>query len=163
MRPSELDFLQPEPGIPRVSWLILAAGIALAGLATLHYQDCSEALAEQRHIAARLDAGAHPRTAAPVTAEADAVLAQRNWNDLLNRLETSLGKDISLTTLAVDGRRGLVDVQGASADSDAMFAYLERLRGDAGFATAALRKHERRDDDPAMPMRFTIRLQWGQP
>lgn len=164
MRPSQLDFQRPAPTIPVLSWLLLATGLVVAGLALARYQDTRAALTEQQQRADRAEPRAARRIAAPVaTVGPEAVLARRDWNGLLDRLETSLADDVSLLALDLDGRKGQAELRGVCADSAELFAYLERLRSQAGLTSAALQQHELRDDDPARPLSFLIRAQWDSP
>jgi hypothetical protein len=43
-----------------------------------------------------------------------------------------------------------------------MLSYIESLKGDANFKSVQLASHLLREDDPQMPVRFTLLLGWRE-
>lgn len=163
MRPRDLDFLRPLPATPRVSWLLLAVGVAVAGLALTRYQEVSADLARERQAARQATPSPRSLPARSAAAGNDAALLARDWNGLFDGLERSLPDDIALLELEADGRKGVLALTAETTDAQAMLGYLQRLRDEAGLQAAVLRNHAVRQDDPEAPLRFAVRAPWGQP
>ena len=156
----ELDFLAARPRPPLAAWLLLAAGLGLAGLAGNRYLALAETQAalEQEHPAAV----AKPKRAAAVGDPFDAARS-RSWDALLRGLEArrpAKGADqIALLSLRGDAIRGEAQLTAEARSEVAMLAWLKALR--TRFADASLVQHSVQKDAEQQPLRFDIRLHWG--
>ena len=155
----ELDFLRTRPRHPPAAWLLLLAGLALAGLAGQRYQQLDNqlaALAPPPPPAARSATSVRPR------GEVVAAMAPaRAWGDLLNRLESGRPKQIALLSLRGDALRGEARISAEARTEADMLAWLMALRGDPGFADASMTHHELLDEEGRHPVRFELQLHWG--
>jgi len=162
-----MDFLHPLPARPRIAWLILLAGVVFALMTLPRYQDVSEALTLERLAGSQPDPA--PVAAAGTAPALSSRLLGRNWNALLNGLETSLPDKVALLELEIDADKGVLDLVAETPESPAMFDYVRRLRDQAGHTGAVLRHHAVDREDPeapeasAAPIRFAVRIPWRQP
>jgi hypothetical protein len=166
MRTLTLDFLHPFPRPHWAGWLLLAVGLGLAVWAGWQGRQAQAALDEavsavpQSAVAAtsrpvRATAG-EAQTAARAAREQLAV----RWGDLLVRLETHRPKRIALVALEADERKPEATLTAEARTVKDMLAYIEQLKGEAGFTSVTLASHAVQEGDPQQPLRFVVRLAW---
>ena len=154
---AEPDFLQTRPRPPLVAWLLLAVGLGLAALAGTRYT----ALAEQ------LDTLSVPETTVSAKPRGARVVASpeasaRPWGDLLNRLESQRPKQIALLSLRGDALRGEARITAEARSPADMLAWFKALRADPDLHEVSLVRHELQVEDEQQPLRFELRLAWGE-
>jgi hypothetical protein len=155
----EPDFLQTRPRPPLAAWLLLAAGLGMAGLAGHRYTALADQLAAMQATAPAPGATpARPRRAS-VSASQDT--PARPWGELLNRLEQQRPKQIALVSLRGDALRGEARITAEARSEADMLAWHKTLRTDASFSDASLVQHTVQEEDGQRPLRFEIRLGWG--
>jgi len=166
MRSLRLDFLHPHPRPHWAAWLLLAAGLGGAAWAGWHGQQVQRAL-DQAVAAAPQPAAATARSPARATASEEltaAHLAREQlavpWDDLFVRLETSRPARIALLGLEADARKAEATLTAEARTAKDMLAYIEQLKGKAGFASVTLASHTLQESDPQRPLRFILRLVW---
>lgn len=167
MRALKLDFLHPLPRLHWASWVLLAAGLALAGWTGWQGEQARRALAEAVAAAPASVATAVPRRAAgrPASSEAgstDAARAQlaTPWGELFSRLEANRPARIALLALDADARKPDATLTAEARSVKDMLAWIELLKGEAGFRRVTLASHAVQEDDPQRPVRFVVRLEW---
>jgi Tfp pilus assembly protein PilN len=167
MRALKLDFLHPHPRPGWPAWLMLAAGLALAGWTAWHDGQLDRAIAAQLAEQSRLNATPRLARAARVasapgqagTVQADEQLSLP-WNALLSRLEKVQSRQVALLSLEADGRKTEATLTAEARSLNDMLAYIETLKRDAGFRSVTLSSHVLREEDPQLPYRFVLRLGW---
>lgn len=82
------------------------------------------------------------------------------WDDLFVRLEASHPKRIALVALEADARKPEATLTAEARSAKDMLAYIEQLKGEAGFASVTLASHIVQEGDPQQPLRFVVRLVW---
>lgn len=82
------------------------------------------------------------------------------WADLFVRLETNRPKRIALVALEADARKPEATLTAEARTAKDMLAYIEQLKGEAGFASVTLASHALQESDPQQPLRFVLRLVW---
>ncbi|MDD5391048.1 MAG: hypothetical protein PHD37_17055 [Gallionellaceae bacterium] len=152
---AEPDFLQTRPRPPAAAWLLLAAGIGLTALVGARQATLAEQLAT-------LTVTAPPAVAKPRPERGIVATPARPWGELLNRLESQLPKQIALLSLRGDAARGEARITAEARGTADMLAWFDSLRA-AGFGDATLVQHEVQLETERQPVRFEIRLDWGQP
>jgi hypothetical protein len=166
MRTLTLNFLHPLPRPHWAAWALLAAGLGLAAWAGWQGEQAQRALDEAVAAAPRpLAAAARrplPEAAGDAQSAAGAAREQLAvpWGELFVRLEASLPKPIALVALEADARKPEATLTAEARTAKDMLAYIERLKGDAGFASATLVSHALQEGDPQQPLRFVVRLVW---
>ena len=166
MRTLRLDFLHPLPRPHWAGWLLLAVGLGLAGWTGWQGRQLQAALDDAVAAAPRQAAGTTRRPArATAGEEQTAARAAREqlalrWGDLLVRLETSRPKNIALVALEADARKPEATLTAEARTANDMLAWIEQLKGEAGFASVILASHAVQESDPQQPLRFVVRLVW---
>jgi hypothetical protein len=166
MRTLRLDFLHPLPRPHWAAWLLLAAGLGLAAAIGWKGQQVRHALDEAVAAAPRQPAAAAQRSSRTRPAGEPAVASQAReqlavpWGDLFVRLETHRPKRIALVALEANERKPEATLTAEARTAQDMLAYIERLKGEAGFASATLASHAVQEGDPRQPLRFVVRLVW---
>lgn len=82
------------------------------------------------------------------------------WSGLFVRLESSRPKRIALVALEADARKPEATLTAEARTAKDMLAYVEQLKGEAGFASVTLASHAMQEGDPQRPLRFVVRLVW---
>lgn len=163
-----LDFLHPLPRPHWAAWLLLAVGLGLAAWVGWQDQQVVRALA----VAAAESPA--PRTPPPAqratraatgeaqTGAAESAQAQlaTPWGELFGWLETNRPARIALLSLDADARKADVTLTAEARSVKDMLAWIEQLKGEAGFHSVTLASHTVQDADPQRPIRFVLRLGW---
>ena len=166
MRTLRLDFLHPLPRPHWAGWLLLAVGLGLAGWTGWQGRQLQAALDDAVAAAPRQAAGTTRRPArATAGEEQTAARAAREqlalrWGDLLVRLETSRPKNIALVALEADARKPEATVTAEARTAKDMLSYIEKLKGEAAFASVTLASHALQEGDAQQPLRFVLRVVW---
>lgn len=82
------------------------------------------------------------------------------WGELFVRLETNQSKGIALVALEADARKAEATLTVEARTAKDMLAWIEQLKGKAGFASVTLASHALQESDPQQPIRFVLRLVW---
>jgi len=167
MQSLKLDFLHPFPRPHWAAWALLAAGLGLATWVgwkdrqTQHALDVAVATAPTPVAdAARRPASARAGEEQTVALQAREELAMP-WGELFVRLETNPSKGIALVALEADARKAEATLTAEARTAKDMLAWIEQLKGKAGFASVTLASHALQESDPQQPIRFVLRLVWG--
>jgi len=164
---------------PALLWGLALLGLVLAGSAalSLHAQTQERAAlqAEIDQVSARLAARRQAQAAreqarpealiSPVQAQAmNAVIAQLNtpWSAMLNAMETASMGPVALLEFNPDPKSHLVKGVAEARHSDAMIAFIERLKAQTAFNGARLSRHEYAEQDATQPIRFEFELIWSE-
>lgn len=156
-------------------WPLLALGV-LSGLGVLTnlwaLQHEMAPLGQELHaLQQRLsDRVARPRqiVASPITpvqaVAVNAAIGQLNlpWSEVLDAVEDASGPRVALVELTPDARRKMLRGVAEAATSDAMIAYIERLKAQALFTSVLLVKHEINEQDKNKPVRFQFEALWQE-
>lgn len=166
MRSLQLDFLHPIPRPHWAAWLLLAAGLGLAAWVGWQGRLAQHAL-DEAVVAAPQPTAAAARRPARATAGGEQTVALQAreqlavpWGELFVRLETNRPKRIALVALEADARKPEATLTAESRSAKDMLAYIEQLKGEAGFASVTLASHAVQEGDPQRPLRFVLRLVW---
>jgi len=168
MRSLKLDFLHPFPRPHWVAWVLLVAGVGLAAWIGWQDQQVVRALAV---AAAESPAPRTPpvsrRAARAATGEAQTGAAESAqaqlatpWGELFGRLENNRPGRIALLSLEADARKSDATLTAEARSVKDMLAWIEQLKGEAGFHSVTLASHTLQEDDPQRPVRFVLRLGW---
>ena len=166
MRTLRLDFLHPFPRPHWAGWLLLAAGLGLATWVGWQGQQAQAALDEAVAAAPHPVAAAARRPAAATASEEQTAARQAReqlaipWGELFVRLETNRPKEIALVALEADARKPEATLTAEARTAKDMLGWIERLKGEAGFASVTLASHALQESDPQQPLRFVLRLVW---
>lgn len=179
MKRLSIDFVRPgwRRTLLRTSlatWLVAAAGLLLCAM--LAVQACLrwQALQAGQGTLAGLQldaerqrrAPAQPQRIPPGQAQAvNRAISQMNlpWRALLDDLERITPDDIALLSLEPDAAARQLKCVAEARDSDAMLAYMERLKKSDFLESAILVHHEVLEQDPGRPLRFQFEAHWPDP
>jgi hypothetical protein len=158
----ELDFLRTRPATPAVSWLLLAAGVAMAVLAGNRYLVLGDDLARAKaHAAGRPGQARVPAVPAPAAPGPDAGLLALSWGELFARLEAGRPAGIAFLSLEADGRKGSLNLTAEARNEKAMLDYLAALRQPGGFRGVTLSGHSAMvAAGGGESLRFVVRMDW---
>jgi len=166
MRTLRLDFLHPFPRPHWAGWLLLAAGLGLAVWVGWQGRQAQDALDEAVAAAPKPVAATARRPASAMASEEQTAALQSGeqldmpWGGLFVRLETNLPKGIALVALEADARKPEATLTAEARTAKDMLAWIEQLKGKAGFASVTLASHALQESDPQQPLRFVLRLVW---
>ncbi|MHB1187817.1 PilN domain-containing protein [Thiobacillus sp.] len=163
----KLDFLHPFPRPHWTAWLLLAAGLGLAAWVGWQDQQVGRALAvaAAESPAPRMPPAARRASRAEpgedqVAAESSRVQLATPWGGLFVRLESNRPKRIALLALEADARKPEATLTAEARSAKDMLAWVEQLKGEAGFRSVTLASHTLQESDPQQPIRFVLRLVW---
>jgi len=173
MRPLDLDFLR-RPVASAVGWLLLAAGLLLAGLGWAVQQriDAQTALAAAELARLQKEQGGEIRQAPLSRAETlaqQASLAEMRrvsaalnlpWNELFATLEALPLEDVALLSLTPDARKRLVRISAEARNLDAMLEFHRRLEESERLSDVSLLDHEVLVKVAERPIRFNLLATW---
>jgi len=166
MQSLKLDFLHPFPRPHWAAWALLAAGLGLATWVGWQDRQAQHALDEAVAAAPKPIANAARRPASATASEEQTVALQAReqlavpWGELFVRLETNQPKGIALVALEADARKAEATLTAEARTAKDMLAWIEQLKGKAGFASVTLASHALQESDPQQPLRFVLRLGW---
>ena len=169
-----LDFLGRQQRPSKLGWLLLVAGVALAGWQILVYsqllQANSELHSELQSTLDRLHINKQDVKRQPTVtpqertalAQARAATAQLNypWDSLLNLVQTVQLPDVALLALDPKNRNGQIRLTAEAKDAPAMMRYLTGLQQNPLLLNAYLTTHQVQVQQPGTPVKFQILAQW---
>ncbi len=155
------------------SWVLLAVGLALCAAAgvvggkMLARQQADDALLEAARVRANVPVAVAvvetgPRISELQAASVNAAVMQLNlpWRALQDAIGAATPPAIAMLALEPDARKRSMKITAEAKSSDAMIAYVEKLKEQELFAGVALTRHEINEQDPARPIRFQIEAEW---
>ena len=172
-----LDFLGGQRRSSKLGYLILLAGVALAGWQLLDYSQMLQANAELRSELQSALARLHgtdrdvknqpaltPRERTSM-AQARALSAQLNypWASLFNLIETAQHPDVALLALDPKSRSGQLRLTAEAKNASSMMAYVSGLQNNPLLQNALLTTHQIQIQQPGTPLKFQILAQWKGP
>lgn len=175
MKPLPLDFAPRSVqrtlhATPLVWWFLLAAGLLLclsAAFAITRLSDQQKQFQHQQRLQQEKHASAPAASKQAVIAPAQATavnnaVMQLNlpWRDLHEAIEQGTPKDVALLSLDPDPATRSLRIIAETRSSDAMLAYVEKLKQQPFFVSAVLVKHEVNEQDPNQALRFQVDAQW---
>ena len=170
----QLDFAQAAPRSPKLGWLLLVAGAALALLCLTEVADALAAKASYREALSGLQTspatpqarpqpkeGRDPREAARNLASRQVSASLHSpWADLLEAIEATPKDSVALLSIEPSAVKRTVRITAEAGTSQAMLAHLKTLQSDARLADVSLISHERRTQVPGAPWRYQIQGSW---
>jgi Tfp pilus assembly protein PilN len=176
-----IDFAPPgfQRTLHRTStrtWILGAVGLALCvaagvqGARLLARQDADDALLAAARARANVPvvvavASTGPAISEQQAAVVNAAVMQLNlpWRALQDAIGAATPPTIAMLALEPDARKHSMKITAEAKNSDAMIAYVEKLKEQELFANVALTRHEINVQDPARPIRFQIEAEWIAP
>jgi Tfp pilus assembly protein PilN len=178
MRKMRIDFAAPgwRRALYRAHPAALAGcalGLALcAGAAAYGYQMAqqqrarAEQLGEQKQRQGQQGGAALAAKVQMPEAQSKAINAavlQLNlpWRDMQEAVGEATPASIALLALEPDPNKQVLKISAEAKNPDDMIAYIEQLKQQEFFVSAALVRHEINDLDPNRPVRFQVEAQWS--
>ena len=84
------------------------------------------------------------------------------WADMQEAVGAATPPAIALLALEPDPGKQLLKISAEAKNADDMIAYIEQLKEQEFFTSAALVRHEVSELDPNRPIRFQVEAQWGR-
>ena len=158
------------------AWVLGAVGLALCvaaavlGARMLARQKADDALLDAARARASVPvvvalANAAPRISQQQAGAVNAAVMQLNlpWRALQDAIGAATPPTIAMLALEPDARKRSMKITAEAKSSDAMIAYVEKLKEQELFAGVTLTRHEINEQDPARPIRFQIDAEWVAP
>jgi hypothetical protein len=82
------------------------------------------------------------------------------WDELFKAVESSSGSHITLLALEPDFERKQVKIGGEANSYKTIMKYITELEKQEVFGAVYLQNHDIRQDDPDMPVRFSLLANW---
>lgn len=158
----DADFAQRRARAPRLSWLLLVAGVAAGTIAAIEAQRGLEALralqAQAGQVAQRIErvrAAGRPAQRSAADRVADSALRgdaerierdlNRRWSQVLDALEADGSPEVKLVQLSFDEQFKRAQVQIEAKTLGDVFRYTQRLAAAEQIGAVTLVQHEWRD------------------
>lgn len=161
--PLELDFIV-APRRPRLAGIgVMVLAVAVAGM-LLHKQWEAQQRLQRLEAADNLLRTSPAPRAVPrerldeQVKSAQAVVRQLAlpWAELIDSLERSAMRDVSVLHVQPDAQQRLMRVTAEARGEAQMLEYLRRVSAARGFSEVHLLSHQVREDDPARPIQFSL-------
>lgn len=161
--PLELDFVA-APRRPRLAGLlVMAAALAVAGTLAHRYSETQQRLQRLQASDSLLRAAPAPRAVPRERLDeqvksAQAVVRQLAlpWAELIDSLERSAMREVSVLHVQPDAQQRLMRVTAEARGEAQMLEYLRRVGAARSFAEVHLISHQVREDDPLRPIQFSL-------
>lgn len=85
------------------------------------------------------------------------------WDELFKAVESSSGSRVTLLALEPDFERKQVKISGEANNYKTIMKYITELEKQEVFGAVYLQNHDIRQDDPDMPVRFSLLANWKEP
>ncbi|WP_338758441.1 hypothetical protein [Massilia sp. METH4] len=85
------------------------------------------------------------------------------WRSLEDAIGSATPANIALLALDPDPKKQLLKITAEARNSDDMVGYVQVLKQQELFVSAALVRHEIGEQDPGRPIRFQVEAQWRAP
>ena len=85
------------------------------------------------------------------------------WDELFKAVESSSGSHVTLLALEPDFERKQVKIGGEANSYKTIMKYITELEKQEVLGAVYLQNHDIRQDDPDMPVRFTLLANWKEP
>lgn len=161
--PLELDFVV-APRRPRLAGLlVMVAALAVAGTLAHRYSETQQRLQRLQASDSLLRASPAPRAVPRERLDeqvksAQAVVRQLAlpWAELIDSLERSAMREVSVLHVQPDAQQRLMRVTAEARGEAQMLEYLRRVGAARSFAEVHLVSHQVREDDPLRPIQFSL-------
>jgi hypothetical protein len=161
--PLELDFVAAPRRRRVVGVVVLALALAFAGLLASKYRDAQQRLQQLDAAEGLLSASRSPRTVPRERLDeqvkgAQAIVRQLAlpWAELIDSLERSAMREVSVLHVQPDAQQRLLRVTAEARGEAQMLEYLRRVSAVGGFTEVHLLSHQVREDALLRPLQFSL-------
>ena len=154
MQKLDIDFQKTSAKAPSAGMSLLVLAV-LAGLAlVLMQRDLSNQISaidalQERSAAGEKSAAAHPKSDAEQAAQTAFNQLTLPWGDVFAAVEDAAEQQVLLLALEGDGRNRVIKITAQAPHTEAMLAYLERLKSSGKLGAWRLLS-QREDDNGAL-------------
>jgi len=161
--PLELDFVV-APRRSRVAGIgVMLVAVAVAGMLVHRHWEAQQRLQRLEAADSLLRASPAPRAAPRERLDeqlksAQAVVRQLAlpWAELIDSLERSATREVSVLHVQPDAQQRLMRVTAEARGEAQMLEYLRRIGAARAFSEVHLLSHQVREDDPLRPIQFSL-------
>lgn len=161
--PLELDFVAAPRRARLVGLLVMVAAVGVAG-ALLHKSQSAQQRLQQLQAAENLLGSARAPRAVPrerldeqlKSAQATVRQLALPWAELIDALERSAMREVSLLHIQPDAQQRLLRLTAEARNEGQMLEYLRRVGAAGRFSEVHLVSHQLREDDPLRPVQFSL-------
>lgn len=161
--PLELDFVAAPRRARLAGLVVLAIALVTTGFLAFRYQSAQERLQRLEASDSLLRASPAPRVVPRERLDeqvkgAQAVVRQLAlpWAELIDSLERSATREVSVLHVQPDAQQRLMRVTAEARGEAQMLEYLRRVSAARSFSEVHLLSHQVREDDPARPIQFSL-------
>jgi len=167
-----LDYQQNRP----THWagpLSLALVLAALILAVAYYLELNDKASdwEDKLVRIERDHGARAPTRSGIRDGEEQALEVKQANDVLRQLslpwellfqsvESAAGNEVALLALEPDMEKRVVKISGEAKNFTALLNYITQLDAQEVFGPVYLQSHQVQQQDPNLPVRFTLLAAW---
>jgi hypothetical protein len=159
----ELDFIAAPRRARLAGFVVLAVALGIGGVLASRYQAAQQRLQQLEAAEGLLRASPAPRAAPRERLEDQVKSAQvivrqlaLPWAELIDSLERSAMRDVSVLHVQPDAQQRLMRVTAEARGEAQMLEYLRRVGAARSFSEVHLLSHQVREDDPLRPIQFSL-------
>lgn len=159
----ELDFVAAPRRRRLAGIVVLALALAAAGTLASRHRDTQQRLQQLEAAEGLLNASPSPRAAPRERLDeqvkgAQAIVRQLAlpWAELIDSLERSAMREVSVLHVQPDAQQRLLRVTAEARGEAQMLEYLRRVSAVGGFTEVHLLSHQVREEAPLRPLQFSL-------
>jgi hypothetical protein len=167
--PLELDFVV-APRRPRaVGLAVLVIAFTVTGALVQKYMNAQQRLQQLEAAESLVRTSPAPRAVPRERLDEQLKGAQATvrqlalpWAELIDSLERSATREVSVLNIQPDAQQRLMRVTAEARGEAQMLEYLRRVGHTGGFSEVHLVSHQVREDDPQRPIQFSLQASFRE-
>ena len=161
--PLELDFVATPRRLRLAGLMVMVLALGVAGT-LLHKSQSAQQRLQQLQAAENLLSSARAPRVVPrerldeqlKSAQATVRQLALPWAELIDALERSAMREVSLLNIQPDAQQRLLRLTAEARSEAQMLEYLRRVGAAGRFSEVHLVSHQLREDDPLRPVQFSL-------
>ena len=161
--PLELDFVAAPRRARLAGFFVMALALGVASVLISKQQNAQQRLQQLQAAENLLGSARAPRAVPRERLEEQLKSAQATvrqlalpWAELIDALERSAMREVSLLHIQPDAQQRLVRLTAEARNEGQMLEYLRRVGAAGRFSEVHLVSHQLREDDPRRPVQFSL-------
>ena len=161
--PLELDFVATPRRLRLAGLMVMVLALGVAGTLLHKHQSAQQRLQQLQAAESLLSSARAPRVVPRERLDEQLKSAQATvrqlalpWAELIDALERSAMREVSLLHIQPDAQQRVVRLTAEARNEGQMLEYLRRVGAAGRFSEVHLVSHQLREDDPLRPVQFSL-------